>query len=321
MADASPLDSAVDAFLAGDRDQAAEIGRLAAEGLESLDLDPSERALVRLALAAGDPPEPGILAVVESIATTPVLARLVLRMGTERDEARRAEYFTACRTIGVPAAMAIRDDLAESTDRLARRINCEAMIEMGEVSRPVIEEMAADQNRFLVRNAVRMLGEVGGEAAVELVTNALWNPDARVRLEALRALARLGDADAGQVAAGLLDDSDPEVQIAAVVTAGELRTERALKTLTGMLDAEKDHERCLPLLHALGQIGDPGAVPSIEKHAVRSLLSKPRTDVRIAAYRALNQIGTPHARRLLNQAVSDKDPEVKAAVREILGMR
>ena len=88
-----------------------------------------------------------------------------------------------------------------------------------------------------------------------------------------------------------------------------------------MLEAATDPDESLPLIRALGQLEDPGAVASIEKHAVRSLFSKPRTDVRIAAYRALNAIGTPHARRLLNQAVSDKDPEVKSAVKEILHIR
>ena len=60
---------------------------------------------------------------------------------------------------------------------------------------------------------------------------------------------------------------------------------------------------------------------AIEKHAVRELFAKPRTNVRIAAYQALNHIGTPHARRLLNQAVSDKDPEVKRVVKELLHIR
>lgn len=52
-----------------------------------------------------------------------------------------------------------------------------------------------------------------------------------------------------------------------------------------------------------------------------SFFSRSPTDVRIAAYRALHHIGTPHAKRLLNQAVDDKDPEVKASARELLGMR
>ena len=43
--------------------------------------------------------------------------------------------------------------------------------------------------------------------------------------------------------------------------------------------------------------------------------------MRITSYRALNEIGTPHARRLLNQALNDRDPAVKAAVKDMLGMR
>jgi len=178
-----------------------------------------------------------------------------------------------------------------------------------------------DENRFLVRNAVTILGDTGGDRAVELVTSALANPDARVRLEALRSLAKLGDEDSGDLVLGLLDDSDRDVRVAAAVAAGELHVERALRHVIRMLDETKDPDEAIALVRALGHLGDPGAVPSIEKHAVRTLFSKPRTDVRIAAYRALHQIGTPHARRLLNQAVDDKEPAVKAAVKEMLGMR
>ena len=95
--------------------------------------------------------------------------------------------------------------------------------------------------------------------------------------------------------------TDPNVRLAAAVAAGELRVERALKPLVAMLDATKDPDEAAPLIRALGRIADPGAVRSIEKHAVTSLFSRPRADVRITAYRALNEIGTPHARRLLNQ--------------------
>lgn len=316
-----PLDLAVDAFIAGDFELGDRIKTLADELLDGKELEPIARAVARLTLSAGTPPDPSTYAVVESIMSPMVLGRIALRMGTERDEDRRNDYFTVCGVIGKPMAVAIRNDLAESTERLARRIHFDALIHMGAASRSVIEEMAVDENRFLVRNAVAILGEIGGDRAAELVTSALANPDARVRREALLSLAKLGDESAGEVVGGLLDDTDTEVRMAAVIAAGQLKVERALRPLISMLDGSKDPDQCLPLIRALGQLGDPGAVVSIEKHAVRSLFSKPRTDVRIAAYRALNSIGTPHARRLLNQAVSDKDVEVKTAVKELLHMR
>ena len=315
------LDQAVQAYLDGDTGRADEITALGEEFLERKELEPIARAISSLVAAAGEPADDSIMAVARPLMSPPVLARLARRLGSERNEERRAQYFAMCRSIGTPMAEAIRDDLAESTDRLARRIHCEALVEMGDSSRAVIDAMAVDENRFLVRNAVTILGDLGDERAIELITSALANPDARVRRDALRALTRLGAEDTGQFVLGLLEDPDEDVRLAAAVAAGELGVERALKPLIAMLEGTTDPDECIPLIRALGHLGDPGAVASIEKHAVRTLFSKPRTDVRIAAYRALNQIGTPHARRLLNQAVSDKDAEVKAAVKEMLHMR
>ena len=317
----TPLDLATEEFIAGDGSRAGDVESLAELCLEQRELDPVARAVAAITLAAGDPPDPSMYTVAEAIMSGPVLGRLASHMGRERDEQRRTEYFAVCRTIGADMAVAVRADLADNTDRLARRIHCQALVEMGEPGRAVIEEMAVDENRFLVRNAVSILGDQGGGRAVELCTSALANPDARVRKEALRSLAKLGDPESGQIVVGLLDDPDAEVRMAAAVTAGELRVERALKPLIAMLDATKDPDEALPLIRALGRIADPGAVASIEKHTVPSLFSKPRTDVRIACYRALNEIGTPHARRLLNQAINDKDTTVKSAVKEILGIR
>jgi HEAT repeat protein len=316
----APLDLAIDAYLAGDTEKAQEIEALASEMLESRRLDPVAGALGRLAIAAGDPPDEDILEVARAIGTPMVYGRLAGRIGAEREETRLQEYFLACRNLANPMAVAIREHLADSTDRHARRVHCDALVEMGDAGRRMIEQMVEDENRFLVRNAVAILGDTGGERAVELVTTALANPDARVRREALRSLAKLGDEPSGELVLGSLEDSDPEVRIQAAVTAGELHVERALRSIIKLLDDADDPDEIVPLIRALGHLGDPGAVPSIEKHAVTKLFSKPPVQVRIVAYRALHQIGTPHARRLLNQAVDDKDPEVRAAVKEILGL-
>jgi len=314
----TPLDIAVDAYVGGDLDRASEIESLATELMAGRDIEPIARGVFTLTFAAGDPPDESVYAVAEAIIAPVVLRMLAQRMGSERVEERRQEYYLVCRTIGGEMATAIRNDLAETTDRLARRIHCDALVAMGESGRRMIEEMAVDENRFLVRNAVAMLGDLGGDQAVELVTSALANPDPRVRREALKALAKLQSEDSGELVVGLLDDPDDDVRLAAAVAAGELRVTRALRPLMLMLDASSDPDECLPVIRALGQLGDPGAVNSIEKHAVRSLFSKPRTDVRIAAYRALHLIGTPHAKQLLKDVVRDKDEEVKTAVKGML---
>ena len=104
-----------------------------------------------------------------------------------------------------------------------------------------------------------------------------------------------------------------------MTAAGALKVERALKPLLAKLDLAADSDSIEPILRALGQLGDPGAVHSIEKYAVGGFLKRPPVDQRITAYRALHSIGTPHASKLVAEAVDDKEPQVREAVRAMVG--
>ena len=317
-----PLALAVESYLAGGGD-AGRVRDLARQHVQSREYDPVAAATERLAQVGARREDAETLALAESLIDPLVRRRIVQRLGHERDERRRLAYHEVCRALGERMAIGIRDELAETGDRFARRAYFDALVAMGEVSRRVIEAMAEDENRFLARNGVAILGEIGGGRAEQLVISALANTDKRVRRAGLLAMAKLRVqvADVDQLVVGLLDDTEESVRIAAVTAAGELEVERAVRPLVAWLERAHERDVVLPLLRALGQIGDPGAVPAIEKHAVRELFAKPRTDVRIAAYQALGRMGTPHARRLLNQALSDKDPEVKAAVKALLHIR
>jgi len=248
------------------------------------------------------------------------LARLVADLAVERDDDARHALFDACAQLGLPAAAALAEALSRTEDRFARRSYLDALVSMAPTSLPVVEAMLDDPRWFVVRNGAAVLGEVGDVRAVGLLTRALARPEPKVRREAIRAFAKLGGDDAGQLAFGMLDDPDAGVRAAAVATVGQLGVDRAVRPLMKMLDQEDDPDLTLGVLHALGHLGDPGAVNAIERHAVGSFLRRSPPDVRIAAYRALRHIGTPRARRLLNQAVDDRDPSVKAEVRRLLGM-
>ena len=314
--DPDALAHAVDAFLAGSPGAAAEVRDLA-EGLrERLALDPLADAVERLAREAGDPPDPTLLDMAEEIINPAVASRIVQRIGHERDERRLAEYEVLCRRLGEIMARAFRGALTGATDDDARRSYYDMLIAMGDASRPIIEEMVEDENTLLLRSGIQILGETGGERAVELVTSGLAHPDKRVRREALLSLAKLGDEESGALVVGFLEDPDEDVRVAAARAAGELQVARALKPLLAQLEAAGDGEGAIPFIDALGKLGDPGAVPAIEKHAVKTLFSKPRPEVRIAAYRALHRIGTPHARELVQKALDAKEPGVWVGVRQ-----
>jgi hypothetical protein len=312
------LKQAVDAYLSGDRDARGRIEEAAASLRDRLALDPLADAVEALVRGAGEPPQPAHIEVASAVINPAVASRIVQRMGRERDEAKRAQYFALCRRLGRVMTNALKGALTGALEPAVRRVYYEAMISMGDASRPVIESMLEDENRFLVRDAVAMLGQIGGPRAVELVTSALADTDPRVRAEALQALAELGDADAGRLTLGFLEDADSNVRLAAAVAAGKLGLQRALRPLLQLLEDEGAPAKRVRLLQALGDLGDPGAVPAIEKYASPPRFSKTSTDVRVAAYRALHRIGTPHARELVRRATNDKDPGVRAALRGLV---
>ena len=265
----SPLELAVESYSVGGGD-VGRVRTLATQHLDAREVDPVAGAVERLVLGAGDPPDSLTMELASDLLTPMVRSRLVQRLGRERDPARRRRYFQVCTALGEDMALAIRDEMAEATDRFARRAYFDALVAMGDLSRPIIEAMADDENRFLARNAVAILGEMGGPRAVELVIAALANTDPRVRREALFAMARLKVEHADQLITGLLDDSEESVRLAAVVAAGELHVERAVRQLIAALDGAYEAELVLSILDALGQIGDPGAVASISySHATR----------------------------------------------------
>lgn len=324
-ADPEALRKAVAAFLESgplDRDGKGRTIRDEAAALrEANALDVLADSVERLALGAGDPPDEACVAMAQSLLSAGVASRIVARLGAARDEERRAQLALLCRRLGHDMAMAIADALSDTTDRFARRTYLDTMVTMGPTAMAIAEEMLEDSRWFVLRNAVAILGEVGGERAVELIVSALAHTDPRIRREALLALAKVGGEDAGMLVYGMISDPDADVRLAAAMAAGALKVERALKPLLQLLESEADPDVVVGVLRALGQLGDPGAVNSIEKRAVVSFFSKQPAEVRIAAYRALHNIGTPKAKSLLVQAADDKVPEVKAAVRQLLGMR
>lgn len=238
-----------------------------------------------------------------------------------RDDAGRAALVARLGALGSVGAPAIIEALIEAEDRSVRRVLIEALTASAREDPDILLEMLADARWFVVRNGVTVLGEVGGEAAVEHLTRALAHTHPRVRREAVMALARLGGTDPAQLILGMLEDHDEGVRGAAAMAMGVLGFERAVRPLLKRLDEESSTDVQEEILRALGQLGDPGAVPAVEKRADPSFFSRTPSSVRIAAYRALAAIGTPHARQVLEAGLEAREPEIRNAVRSALRER
>ena len=315
------LEQAVDSFLTGSGDVVDATRRIRDDALvlrEANEQDPMLDVVERLALAGED--DPAALALARQLATPGVCAGLAMRLAGARDEERRATLVQVCHRLGEEAAGAVARALAEADGRSERKNLVAALAGLGEQGLRQAEVMVQDGTWQVVRNGVSILSELGGDRVVEHLVGTLAHHHPKVRRETIQALARIGGETSTLLVINKLDDPDADVRATAARAIGTLGSERSVRNLLERLDQESVGEVQQEILRALGQIGDPGAVPAIEKRAVGGFLKRPPAEVRVAAYRALALIGTPHAKKVLNDATDDKDMDVRAAARSLLGL-
>lgn len=252
----------------------------------------------------------------------PLLAHyLALRIGAETDPTQRDPLVRIARAFPRLSAPALAEILVEADDRDARRIMQGILGGLGREGREAARALLRDPRWYAVRNGVMVLAASGDPDVVQALTVVLAHTDRRVRKEAVMALSQLGGEDAGLLLIAMLNDPEPDVREMAVIGVGGLRVTRALRPLLEMVATETEEEVLAQVLLALGELGDPGAVPAIEKKALGSLFSRPPRTIRLAAYRALAAIGTPHARSIVEAGMGDRDAEVSRAIRDLLGRR
>jgi hypothetical protein len=312
----SELEELLESFLSATGSRKVQLGEAIAAAGARLEEARDLGTLANLVEALSETPrggraDPEGLDLATRLTTTGVASHLVGRLGSTREEVERKRLIRISAQLGREMALALADALGEARDRYQRRSFMDAMAAHGPLALEMAQRMVEDPRWYVVRNGVSLLGELGGEDVVSHLTTALANGDHRVRRETVKALAKLGGEDSAMLLLGMLDDPEGDVRAKACRALGVLKVGRAFKPLLKLLEKDNNEEVQVESLEALGKIGDPGAVPLIERRTVGRIFSRPSKEVRLAAYRALAGIGTPHARNLLLKATKDSDMDVR----------
>lgn len=241
----------------------------------------------------------------------PVVASiLAARLAAAAAEVR-SERASSLALLGDDMVRAVADMLNGTEDKKARHALIPILTKMLPCAPDVTEELVGDDRWYAVRNAVFAIGEARSEAGLQHLTATIVHPHEKVRRQSVVALQKIGGETAQVLVLGRLEDSDSRVRASAARATGALKPGRGVRELTALLERETDEDVIAWACRALGSLGDPVAVPTLERRAAGGLFSKPSTAIRVAAFQGLAAIGTPHAMRLLAFAGNDKDPEVR----------
>jgi hypothetical protein len=268
--------------------------------------------------------DPEALEVARGLVNPGVASLLVGRIqGAAGDKPRREELVGILSRLGEEVEVAVLEALRQEAmdpeaDQGVRRSLLAMVAAFAAQGSDVVSRMLNEPDWRLARNAIHLLSETEADDIVPQLTVALGHSDGRVRKEALQSLARLGGEEAAILAVAQLEDQEPQVREQAARTVGVLQAERGLRPLLSLLEHEGEPEVVLEIIRALGQLGDPSAVIPLEKRAVSGFFSRRPQELRVAAYRALGAIGTPHAMQLIEKAREDRDAEVRRTAEAVL---
>jgi HEAT repeat protein len=131
--------------------------------------------------------------------------------------------------------------------------------------------------------------------------------DNRVRIEAIRSLARIGGREATEGLVDLLGDQNPAVKRQAITWIGITRNEKALQPLLQLIMKRDVLGKALPhkkeALIAVGRIGDRRALDTLFRLVrKRYFLAPSRWDeLKILAVETIGQLGGDSSREFLGK--------------------
>ncbi len=157
----------------------------------------------------------------------------------------------------------------------------------------------------------------GVAADVEFLSAALSNGLGPLRRAAIEALAAVGSALGVDAVAFALTDEEPEVRLTAVRALGRIRAEdgtvAGLRHLLSLVEQAPDPELFAVALQALGEAGDPQALPIL-----RPIARSGEPLAAVAAIEALASFPGPRRVEALIDGLAHSEPEVvKAAMRAL----
>lgn len=251
----------------------------------------------------------------------------ILQLLFDSDKARLdAEILPFLEWLGPAASGFLMIQLGEETERHRRGRLLESLRILGPAAVDAVREGMGSETWFLVRNALNLLSDIGDAGSLPDVVPLLRHADGRVRRAAVRAMWKLGGPAAEPHLLGILKETDPDTKVEVLFALGQVKTASSAPAVLELVEDRRLSERLrVKALETLGDIGAPSSVP-----ALAELIKKKKTffgtssepfEIRMGAAKALQGIGTPEARWVLQKAVEveSKGPERESLQRVLEG--
>jgi hypothetical protein len=182
-----------------------------------------------------------------------------------------------------------------------------------------------DVRWYVARNAVLVLGQIGGAEVVPLLHLAARYPEPRVRRQVVASLGNVPREMRAEILLGQLDTEDPQLLAGALNMLARERDPETAQTILRQISApefeNRREETQRAYFNALAEIADDATVPALETVLNKGGWFARRSFVKVAAARTLRRIGSTKAIAVLNAGLASRNQAVRAACEEAVAVR
>jgi HEAT repeat protein len=312
------LDDATDVSAYGDlADGLLDFARRANPPLEHEDVYRALRVL-SMHVAGREDRDPQIVpratSTLRTLAAPDVIVFLTSRL-SKRSHTNASRLMRLFWQIGPASPPILIEQLAEEKLMRARRILSDTIAGFGDAATPLLLKSLGDGRWFVVRNTVGILGEIGNPESITALEPLSTHEDPRIAKEVLKALGKIGGAEARRILEHFLARGAHDLQVLAAFGLGVMRDHEAVRALVSMLPRRvvfTNLELQREVIKALSKIGSPAAIPALSRIFRRRSLFARRAneELRVIAAQALARLDTEETRALLASGVRFSNPRV-----------
>ncbi len=218
-----------------------------------------------------------------------------------------------------------------------RRLFCDALAILARDNIEPLLNKLNDNNWYVVRNMVYVLGKIGDTKAVPYLKKIKNHEEARVRKEIVSTLKEIKSDEAKDLLTEFLSDDNSTVRVVALRTLTSLEYRKSVSTILNIISSDtfdtKEIIEKKEFFESLGRLGSRAALALSEAKNVlpylKEILMK-RTSLfglfgkskaeehRIYAALALKRMSTPEALDILREGISSPDRHIRKICEDTL---
>ena len=243
----------------------------------------------------------------------------------ESEPADQSRFFALAVALGHPALDLGCAVMAGATKPRTRAAACTMLCYLCSEAPDLLARYLEDSRWYVVRNAVFVLGQIGGSEVVELLQLAAQHPDPRVRRQVIQSLGNVPARDRLPILSQQLNTGDLRLLAATLHVLARHRGNETSRLLLHRIQApdfetrDPDYQRMM--FNTVAEMADDDAVPALEAMVVKGGWFARPSAQRLLAAQALHRIGTEKALAVLEEGLRTGNDAVKATCLEAMSGR